>query len=79
MSGSVAGSQIGTWLRFAIAGKDRRWLWAEAVIEGRIVLVRSAEVPHPIVVCYDYCSNPEGANFYNRGGLPASPFRTDDW
>ncbi|MFT6862282.1 MAG: sialate O-acetylesterase [Akkermansiaceae bacterium] len=65
--------------RFAIAGEDRRWVWAEAVIDGETVVVRSPEVPHPVAVRYAYCSNPVGANLYNRAGLPASPFRSDDW
>lgn len=65
--------------RFAIAGEDRRWFWAEAMIEGESITVRSPEVPRPVAVRYAFSSNPEGANLYNREGLPASPFRTDDW
>lgn len=65
--------------RFAIAGEDRRWFWAQAMIEGGSVTVRSPEVPRPVAVRYAFSSNPEGANLYNREGLPASPFRTDDW
>jgi len=65
--------------RFAIAGEDRRWVWAEAVIDGETVVVRSPDVPHPVAVRYAYSSNPVGANLYNRAGLPASPFRTDRW
>lgn len=65
--------------RFAIAGADRRWFWAEARIDGAEVVVRSPEVSSPVAVRYAYSSNPEGANLYNRAGLPASPFRTDDW
>ena len=65
--------------RFAIAGKDRRWVWADAMIEGDTVVVSSAEVLRPVAVRYAYSDNPEGANLYNRAGLPASPFRTDAW
>lgn len=65
--------------RFAIAGEDRQWVWAEALIDGETIVVRSPEVARPVAVRYAYCSNPEGANLYNREGLPASPFRTDDW
>ena len=65
--------------RFAIAGEDRKWVWADAVIEGDTVRVSSPEVAKPVAVRYAYSSNPEGANLYNRDGLPASPFRTDDW
>ena len=65
--------------RFAVAGEDRKWHWAEAVIDGDTVVVSAAAVPAPVAVRYAYCSNPEGANLYNREGLPASPFRSDSW
>ena len=65
--------------RFAIAGADRQWFWATAVIEGATVLVSSPDVPTPVAVRYACSTNPEGANLYNRNGLPASPFRTDNW
>jgi len=65
--------------RFAVAGADRKWVWATAVIDGSAVVVSSPEVKAPVAVRYAYAQNPEGANLYNREGLPASPFRTDDW
>lgn len=65
--------------RFSIAGEDRRWFAAEAMIERESVTLRSPEVPRPVAARYAFSSNPEGANLYNREGLPASPFRTDDW
>jgi sialate O-acetylesterase len=65
--------------RFAIAGADQKWFWADAVIEGNTVSVTSPEVKEPVAVRYAYQMNPDGANFYNREGLPASPFRTDNW
>jgi sialate O-acetylesterase len=65
--------------RFAIAGDDRKWVWATAVIDGDSVLVSSSEVPKPAAVRYAFAMNPAGANLYNKDGLPASPFRTDDW
>lgn len=65
--------------RFAIAGEDQKWVWAQAVIDGDKVVVSSAEVANPVAVRYAYEINPEGANLYNAEGLPASPFRTDDW
>jgi sialate O-acetylesterase len=64
---------------FAIAGADKQWRWAKARIEGNTVVVSSPEVPMPVAVRYAYTNNPEGANLYNREGLPASPFRTDTW
>lgn len=65
--------------RFAIAGMDKKWVWAEAVIDGNAVIVSSPAVPNPVAVRYAFSTNPEGCNLYNREGLPASPFRTDDW
>jgi sialate O-acetylesterase len=65
--------------RFAIAAADKRWRWAEANIDGASVVVSSPEVVNPVAVRYAYSMNPEGANLYNQEGLPASPFRTDDW
>ena len=65
--------------QFAIAGADRKWYWADARIEGSEVLVSSPKVADPVAVRYAFRKNPQGANLYNREGLPASPFRTDDW
>jgi hypothetical protein len=65
--------------RFAIAGKDKKWVWADAKIDGETVVVSSPEVPEPVAVRYAFSVNPEGRNLYNKEGLPASPFRTDDW
>jgi sialate O-acetylesterase len=65
--------------RFAIAGDDKVWHWADAIIDGDHVLVSSKEVPKPVAVRYGYTMNPRGANLYNKDGIPASPFRTDNW
>ncbi len=65
--------------RFAIACEDRRWRWAEAKIVGNAVVCTHPDVPHPVAVRYGFSMNPAGANLYNRDGLPASPFRSDDW
>jgi sialate O-acetylesterase len=63
---------------FAVAGPDRKFVWAEARVEGDTVVVRSREVPRPVAVRYAWADNP-AVNLYNAEGLPASPFRTDDW
>ena len=65
--------------RFAIAGEDKKWVWADAVIDGKTVVVSSAAVPQPVAVRYAFTMNPDGCNLYNKDGLPASPFRTDAW
>lgn len=63
--------------QFAIAGADMHFVWADAMIRGNKVVVRSREVKKPVAVRYAWGNNPEGANLYNRENLPASPFRTD--
>jgi sialate O-acetylesterase len=63
---------------FAIAGKDRKFVWADSVIEGNTVAVWSPAVPNPVAVRYAWSNNPV-ANLYNKAGLPALPFRTDQW
>jgi sialate O-acetylesterase len=65
--------------RFAIAGADQQWHWAKAAIDGETVVVSCPEVKEPAAVRYAFSMNPEGANLYNKEGLPASPFRTDEW
>jgi len=63
---------------FAVAGEDRVFHWAEAKVEGDSVIVSSSGVPNPVAVRYGWGDNPY-CNLYNGAGLPASPFRTDDW
>lgn len=65
--------------RFAIAGTDRNYVWADARIEGDTVVVSHKEVPSPVAVSYAWAMNPQGANLCNQAGLPAAPFRSDDW
>jgi sialate O-acetylesterase len=63
---------------FAIAGEDKKFVWAEAKIEGAAVIVSSPQVAAPAAVRYDWANNPDG-NLVNKAGLAASPFRTDEW
>jgi len=63
---------------FAIAGKDKKFVWAEAKIEGDEVVVSNAKIKSPVAVRYGWAANPQ-CNLYNGADLPASPFRTDDW
>ena len=63
---------------FAIAGEDRTFVWADATIDGKTVVVSSDKVSKPVAVRYAWADNPD-CNLYNKEGLPASPFRTDDW
>ncbi len=64
---------------FAIAGKDRVFHRANATIDGATALVSCPEVPEPVAVRYAYAGNPIGCDLVDSGGLPASPFRSDDW
>jgi sialate O-acetylesterase len=63
---------------FAIAGADKHFVWADARIEGDKVIVKSASVAAPVAVRYGWADNPS-CNLFNGEGLPAAPFRTDDW
>ena len=63
---------------FAIAGDDREFVWANAVIDGETILVSAPEVSTPVAVRYAWANNP-AANLYNKAYLPACPFRTDSW
>ena len=64
---------------FSIAGADKKWHWAEAKIVGEKVILSSKEVKKPVAARYAFTMNPADANLYNIDGLPAGPFRTDDW
>jgi sialate O-acetylesterase len=63
---------------FAIAGADKKFVWAKAKIEGDKVIVWNEAVPNPMYVRYAWADDPVNPNFYNKEGLPASPFRTDN-
>ncbi|WP_431209998.1 GH39 family glycosyl hydrolase [Puia sp. P3] len=63
---------------FALAGADRRFYWAEAAADGDDVVVHSDQVAKPVAVRYAWADNPD-CNLINGEGLPAVPFRTDDW
>lgn len=62
---------------FAIASDDKKFVWAKAKIEGDKVVVWNDTISNPKYVRYAWADNPDGANLYNKEGLPASPFRTD--
>ncbi len=61
---------------FAIAGPDKKFVWANASIEGETIKVTSPEITNPVAVRYGWGSNPP-TSLYNKANLPASPFRTD--
>jgi sialate O-acetylesterase len=76
-SGLVA--KNGPLKEFAIAGADRKFVWADATVDGDTVVVSSPDIASPVAVRYGWADNPTDCNLYNQEDLPASPFRTDDW
>jgi sialate O-acetylesterase len=76
--GGLTGKTSPALAGFEIAGEDRKFVAAEAKVEGDTVVARSEKVPHPVAVRYAWGMNP-WCNLYNQAGLPASPFRTDEW
>ena len=62
---------------FAIAGADKKFVWAKAKIDGDKIVVWNDNVANPMYVRYAWADNPVNPNLYNKEGLPASPFRTD--
>lgn len=78
-SGLMAGKR-GALNGFAIAGKDQKFVWGDAIIEGDSVIVSAKGLKKPVAVRYAWAMNPSFRNLlYNKEGIPASPFRTDDW
>jgi len=63
---------------FAIAGEDKVWKWAQARIDGDKVIVSHPDIKKPVAVRYAWAANPV-FSLYNGAGIPATPFRTDDW
>jgi len=63
---------------FAICGPDKKFVWAHAEIQGDTVVVTSPQVSEPVAVRYGWSDFPV-VNLWNKSGLPASPFRTDDF
>jgi sialate O-acetylesterase len=73
----VAGGLVakdGPLQQFAIAGSDRKWVWADARVDGDSVLVSNPKIPTPVALRYAWADFPAGANLYNSEGLPAEPF-----
>ena len=78
-SGSALKTSDGNELNgFAIAGSDKKFYWATGKIQGNNIILSAKEVKNPVAVRYAWANNPV-CNLVNEAGLPASPFRTDDW
>ncbi|MBK9018187.1 MAG: hypothetical protein IPM82_31355 [Saprospiraceae bacterium] len=77
--GLVSKDKYGYLRGFAVAGADQQFHWAMAYIEGDEVVVFSPKTKQPVAVRYAWADNPGQLDLYNVEGLPALPFRTDDW
>lgn len=79
-SGLKAKDKYGYLKGFTIAGADKKFQWAKAeIIDNKTVAVFSENMKDPKSVRYGWANNPDDVNLYNVEGLPANPFRTDDW
>ena len=78
-SGLAAKDRYGYLKGFSMAGPDRIFYWAKAFIRDNEVIVYSEKVNEPVSVRYGWADNPDDVNLYNIEGLPAPPFRTDNW
>jgi sialate O-acetylesterase len=63
---------------FAIAGADKKFVWAKTKIEGDKIIIWCDAIANPVYIRYAWADNPVNPNVYNKEGLPASPFRTDN-
>ncbi len=71
-------SRYGCLQGFAIAGEDKKFHWALGELKDNRIVIWSPKVPNPVAVRYNWENNPDG-NLYNKDGLPACLFRTDNW
>ncbi len=78
VGGGLAAKGGGALTEFTIAGADRKFLPADAAIDGDTIVVSCPKITEPVAVRFGW-SNTPAPNLYNQADLPASPFRTDDW
>jgi sialate O-acetylesterase len=78
-SGLLVNDEVKHLTGFTIADQSGRFLPAQAHISGKTVIVESPKIARPKAVRYGWLDNPQEVNLFNREGLPASPFRTDNW
>lgn len=77
-SGLIVKNKYGYIEGFAIAGADHKFYFAKAHLTGDKVVVSCDKVKNPVAVRYSWANNPD-VDLYNSAGLPATPFRTDNW
>jgi sialate O-acetylesterase len=78
-SGLMVKDKYGYLKGFEVAGDDQKFHYAKAWIEGTDVVVSCDAVDKPVAARFAWADNPEEANFFNKEGFPALPFRTDSW
>jgi sialate O-acetylesterase len=79
-AGGLRPARAGEALRgFLLAGADRRFVAAQARIDGDHVVLSSPAVPAPVAARYAWVDNPSESNLVGGDGLPAAPLRSDDW
>ena len=78
-NGLVAKDKYGYVMGFEIAGNDRQFHYAKALIEGDHLVVFSDQVANPVAVRYGWADDAGEDNLFNKDGFPAPPFRTDNW
>ena len=72
-------AQDGAPRHFELAGEDRKFHRADALIQGSEIVLSCTQVARPVAARYAWSNDPAGCNLYNQEGLPATPFRTDNW
>jgi sialate O-acetylesterase len=78
-NGLISKDKYGFLRGFAVAGADKKFQWALAYLEGNAVVVFHPNIAEPVAVRYAWADNPGPLDLYNAEGLPALPFRSDNW
>ena len=75
----ITGMKYGYIKGFEVAGADKKFHFAKAIIVNDKITVFSDEVPQPVAVRYNWCDDASEGNLFNKENFPAAPFRTDNW
>ncbi len=78
-SGLMVKDKYGYVKGFAVAGADKEFHWVKGFQDGNQIVLETGDIAQPVAVRYGWADNPDDLNLYNKEGLPADPFRTDDW